>query len=331
MARLAQEVGVPGSAIHTELGSRSTYENARLAAPLLRWLGVQRVLVVTDRLHLRRASGAFAAQGFSVERRSVPTYDGHANNTAMLVAGLREYAGLYYYKMHGWIESGTTSSRVPATVGASTSGREMRVANRLGPVIVLGASYAGSWKLDHLGQFAVINKGVSGQQSFEMLERFDGDVVAARPRAVILWGFINDIFRAQNADNAVARARDSFRRMVARAQEHGIEPIIVTEVTIRPAASWLNPLAALFGTIRGKESYQARVNRYVLETNEWLVDLARREELLMLDFQSMTADGNGMRRKEYAAEDGSHIPAEGYAALTSYAKPILEQHFAATP
>ena len=42
----------------------------------------------------------------------------------------------------------------------------------------------------------VINRGVAGQQSFELLARFDNDVVPERPRAVILWGFINDIFRA---------------------------------------------------------------------------------------------------------------------------------------
>src|SRR5688500_16004030 len=64
MARLAREVGVSASAIHTERFSRTTRENAELSAPLLRWLGVRRVLVVTDRLHLRRAGGAFAAQGF---------------------------------------------------------------------------------------------------------------------------------------------------------------------------------------------------------------------------------------------------------------------------
>ena len=41
----------------------------------------------------------------------------------------------------------------------------------------------------------MINRGVNGEQSFEMLKRFDSDVVATKPRAVILWGFINDVFR----------------------------------------------------------------------------------------------------------------------------------------
>jgi uncharacterized SAM-binding protein YcdF (DUF218 family) len=324
MARLAREIGVPASAIHTERFSRSTYENARLTAPLLRRLGVRRVLVVTDRLHERRAAGAFAAQGFAVERRSVPVYDGHADNTAMLVAGLREYAAVYYYRMRGWISIGRPEAAPQEST--ATIPLQMQVSHPTGPLVILGASYAGGWRVERIGQHAVINKGVSGEQSFEMLNRFERDVVAASPRAVVLWGFINDIFRATDVEAAVPRIRNSFTKMVALARERGIEPILATEVTIRPPASWTNGIAALLGAVRGKESYQGRINRYVMDTNRWLVDLARREGLLLLDLQSATADGTGMRRPEFAQEDGSHIAARGYQVLTDYAVPLLQQH-----
>jgi lysophospholipase L1-like esterase len=175
----------------------------------------------------------------------------------------------------------------------------------------------------------VINKGVSGQASFEMLERFERDVAAHKPRAVIIWGFINDIFRADgDGSAAIQRARQTYARMIELARERGIEPIIATEVTMRPPASWTNTLASIVGAVRGKESYQARTNRQVIETNRWLADEARREGLLLLDFQSTLAEGGGMRRAEFTQEDGSHITPAGYSMLTSYAKPILEAHLA---
>jgi lysophospholipase L1-like esterase len=146
---------------------------------------------------------------------------------------------------------------------------------------------------------------------------------------VILWGFINDVFRAQDVHQALARVRESYTRMIALARQHGIEPVIATEVTIRPPASWTNALASMVGAIRGKQSYQDGINQHVISTNRWLVDVARQEGLLLLDLQSAIAEGGGRRRPEYTQDDGSHISGAGYDALTAYALPVLEKHFAA--
>ena len=104
-------------------------------------------------------------------------------------------------------------------------------------MVLLGASYAGGWKTPQLGGVPLVNRGVAGQQSFELLARFDADVLPAQPRAVILWGFINDVFRAprDKVDAAMARSRGSFEDMMQRARAHGIEPIVATEVTDPPA------------------------------------------------------------------------------------------------
>ena len=102
MAELAKEIGVPESGIKTEVASRNTAENGSLTAPLLRALGVRRVVLVTDRLHMRRAEGVFRHQGFEVERASVPIYEGHDDNMSMLRLGLREMIALLYYRLRGW-------------------------------------------------------------------------------------------------------------------------------------------------------------------------------------------------------------------------------------
>jgi lysophospholipase L1-like esterase len=196
-----------------------------------------------------------------------------------------------------------------------------------GPVVVLGASYAGGWQ-PPAGDLRLVNKGISGNQSWEMLERFERDVIAEQPRAVIVWGFINDIFRAppDRVDAAVGRARESLASIVARAKAAGIEPILATEVTIRGKDSWGEWAASWVGWALGKQSYQTAINRHVLTTNDWLRDLARREGLLLLDIQPLMSDATGLRRKEYAAADGSHISPAGYQALSEHVLPRLRAH-----
>jgi uncharacterized SAM-binding protein YcdF (DUF218 family) len=103
MALLAREVGVPDAAIREETASFSTWENGAMAAPLLRRAGFQRLLLVTDRLHMRRASAVFTQLGFEVRRAAVPIGEGHDDNVSMLYAGLREYLALGYYRLRGWI------------------------------------------------------------------------------------------------------------------------------------------------------------------------------------------------------------------------------------
>lgn len=331
MSEFAGELGVPAEARVTEEVSRSTHENAAMSAPLLQQRGVRRVLIVTDRLHMRRAEGTFAAAGFQIERVSVPVYGSHPDNVSMLMAGLREYAALLYYRYRGWL-AGTPrpparEARADATVSLVSAMRsDPAVPDR--PVVILGASYAAGWKPERLGGRPVINAGVPGQQSWEMLARFDRDVVAHHPSAVILWGFINDIHRApkDRIDAAVTRARESFVAMVAKARAAGIEPIIATELPIRPVDTWGEWAAGWLGWAMGKTSYQAVVNARVAETNAWLRDLARKEGLLLIDLAPQLSDASGMRRKEFASEDGSHIPPAGYAAIAAYAEPLVDAH-----
>jgi uncharacterized SAM-binding protein YcdF (DUF218 family)/lysophospholipase L1-like esterase len=328
MSDLARDLGVSTRSIHVETTSRSTRENAEHSLPVLRALGARRLLLVTDRLHMRRTELAFRHFGFDVERASVPVPASHPDNVSMLFAGIREYAGLSYYRARGWLTSPAAGDRAPSV----SQGVLMPMSGNDPQVVVLGASYAGGWELPGAGRLTVVNKGVPGQQSFELLDRFDRDVVALKPRAVILWGFINDIFRSDRSkiQTTLARARESFETMIRRARASGIEPILTTEVTIRPASSWLEMLAGWIGAARGKESYHDWINKHVLETNAWTRELARRENVLLLDLQPVISESSQRRHRRFAHEDGSHITSAGYAALTAYALPMLDRHFAET-
>lgn len=344
MADFAHELGVPSSQIVTERESRDTWENGENTAPLLWERNVERILLVTDRLHMRRAAGVFARLGFIVEPSAVPIYEGHPDNVSMLFAGIRETVALAYYGARRW-KADEPASRVPAhaTGGEQHGQREVPMIEPGGhqvdrvvlqsdgngsrrPIVILGASYAANWKVPEIGGIPVVNAGAPGEQSFEMLARFDRDVVAARPRAVVLWGFINDIFRADEVDRALARVRESYGEMIRRARAQGIEPILATEVTVRSPKTFVGTVMANVGWLLGRRSYQDQVNGHVVGVNQWLRDTGQREGLLVLDLQRTLGDGDGPRRWAYAVEDGSHISEAGYQALTAYAAPILTRH-----
>jgi lysophospholipase L1-like esterase len=188
-------------------------------------------------------------------------------------------------------------------------------------LVVLGASYAGGWNPDRLvAGCQVINKGIGGQQSFEMLARFETDVIAVRPDTVLIWGFINDIFRGnpEHIDQTLIRAQGSFTAMVELAKKAGIIPILATEVTVREKEGWKEGMAALVGKMLGKESYHDYVNKHVRRMNQWIREMALKEGILLVDIHAALSDARGERIKEYATPDGSHISEEGYHALTKF-------------
>lgn len=320
MARLARDLGVPAERIRTETASTSTHENAVMTAPLLAGWGVARVLLVTDRLHMRRAAATFRQAGIAVRPMSVPVFESHDDNVEMLRWGLREYAALAYYRLRGWIGApvtATTRDTPPMAHALPTTG----------PLVILGASYAQGWPLAAVGDVPVVNRGVGGEVSADLLARFDRDIVPLAPRAVVLWGFINDITRApaDGMDQAVAGVRANYQALIVKARQHGIEPVLATEVTLGPmAGAVMEFVGGLVGRLRGRVSYQDRINAQVLATNRWLSDLAHQEGVLLLQLQSVMAEENGRRRRPFTEADGSHITSAGYGALTSYALPILE-------
>ena len=81
MRQFMLDLGVPAAALLTEERSRNTRENAEMSARLLRERGIQKVLLVTSALHLRRALHLFEHQGLLVH--PVATDQGGSPNARM--------------------------------------------------------------------------------------------------------------------------------------------------------------------------------------------------------------------------------------------------------
>ena len=84
--------------------SRTTWENARYSAALLREQGIQRVVLVTDRAHLCRAVLSFQAQGLEVAPHAAtetpsPEWMPSAGALALIPEIYYEWAALVVYRL----------------------------------------------------------------------------------------------------------------------------------------------------------------------------------------------------------------------------------------
>lgn len=200
--------------------------------------------------------------------------------------------------------------------------------NKVNRIVLLGASYAKGLSVDYINGRPVINKGIAGQQSFEMLSRFDTDVVALNPEVVIIWGFINDIFRSdrKNIDKTIEKIKSCYIEMIFRSRKNGIKPILATEVTMSPPHGLKDSVLVWIGGIIGKASYQEYVNKQVMNVNDWLKSYAANNNIPVLDFQRQLSAGDTTRKKIFSQKDGSHLSEEGYAVLKAYLLDALKSH-----
>jgi uncharacterized SAM-binding protein YcdF (DUF218 family) len=99
MARFGGMMGMPVDRVHIESASTNTWENAHFSRPILEKLQARRLLIVTDRLHVRRAAMMFTNLGYTVGWSAVPVSDTLSDNVSMLYWGAREYAALAYYRL----------------------------------------------------------------------------------------------------------------------------------------------------------------------------------------------------------------------------------------
>jgi hypothetical protein len=208
---------------------------------------------------------------------------------------------------------------------AYLGGAALSMAGNQPLLVIAGASYAADWKAPQLPGYTVVNKGKGGDDTKQVLARFDAEVLALKPSAVLIWGHINNYHRAPGGDLEAAKkqAWADTQEMIRRARAQGVEVILATEVTLSEAVGFTNRVVAFINGLRGKTSYAARINEPVRAVNSLIRNYGREQGLRMLDIETLFDDGEGFRKVEYSADDGSHISAEGYAALTRYAQSQL--------
>jgi lysophospholipase L1-like esterase len=165
--------------------------------------------------------------------------------------------------------------------------------------IFLGDSITENWQIAEPAFFSdqVLNRGISGQTTPQMLLRFFSDVVNLHPKVVHILAGTNDVA----GNTGPTRAEDFRNNIEAMVQLAKLHHIRVVLGSIPPAAAFLwRPEAKPAPTIKA--------------LNEWLRGYARSNGIRYIDYFSVLADANGGLKASLSA-DGVHPNRDGYAIM----------------
>lgn len=179
-------------------------------------------------------------------------------------------------------------------------------------VVFFGDSITQNWQgLDpSLFSDQVLDRGVSGQTTAQMVIRFQDDVIALHPAVVHIMAGVNDI-----AGNTGPTREDwieaNIRTMVELAQAHGVRVVLSS---LLPAAKfdWRPGLTPA---------------TQIREMNERLRRYAHAKGLIYVDYYPAMAGPHGEMRPQFT-EDGVHPNAKGYAVMRPIAEAALRRALA---
>ncbi len=148
-----------------------------------------------------------------------------------------------------------------------------------------------------------INRGIAGQSTPQLLVRFRQDVVALKPKAVVIQGGMLDI-SGRAVPGTRGMVAEHFESMVDIAEMNGIRVIVAS---LLPVCECGSPLAPYLP--RGQ----------IFGVNDWLEEFAERRGLVYLNYYPALALGRSFNHE--LTDDGVVPNAAGYAVMA----PIAEE------
>lgn len=163
-------------------------------------------------------------------------------------------------------------------------------------IVFMGDSITEFWTPSFWSK-SLLNRGISGQTTPQMLLRFRSDVIDLKPRAVVILAGTNDV-----AGNTGPASEDmivgNIASMAELAQAHGIT-VLLCAVLPADRFYW-NP--------------ELRPADKIASVNQKLKDYAKRKRLVYVDYyEPMVNEHRGLKR-EYS-DDGVHPNVAGYKLM----------------
>jgi acyl-CoA thioesterase I len=179
-------------------------------------------------------------------------------------------------------------------------------------VVLIGDSITEFW--DDASALAgptwrTVNRGIAGQNSTQMLLRFEADVVDLAPRLAVLLCGTNDLRSyagspALIADSAGDRIRRNVTAMADIASGRGFQLALCTVPPV------------------GRQPDVYRDAGAIRSINSWIVDFAGQRGLRVADYYSALADNDGSLSLTLS-DDGVHPNKLGYARMIDVLRPLL--------
>jgi lysophospholipase L1-like esterase len=175
-------------------------------------------------------------------------------------------------------------------------------------VVFFGDSITENWHLnEYFPQMSLyINRGVAGDTTPWMLNRFQTDVIDLNPRVVVILGGTNDIAGLTGPVTS-EQTRDNLAEMTRRAQENGIRVVLASII----------PVNNYCLDSKGNPYVQTAIRppAQILARNELIRTYAEQNRIIYLDYHTAMVDADGFMRAGLT-NDGLHPNANGYAVMT---------------
>jgi lysophospholipase L1-like esterase len=184
-------------------------------------------------------------------------------------------------------------------------------------VVFMGDSITDGWTNPQFGGFfpgkPYIDRGISGQTTPQMLIRFRSDVIALRPKVVVILAGTNDL-AGNTGTETVSEIEDNLSTMTDLARAHSIH-VVLASVT---------PVSNYGPRREGRPAMTVgRPPEKILELNTWMKKYVLENGYTYLDYFSATVDDKGFLKKELS-EDGLHPNAKGYAVMGPLAEQAIQ-------
>src|SRR6478672_9136635 len=153
-------------------------------------------------------------------------------------------------------------------------------------VVFFGDSITDIWKLeDYFPGKPYVNRGIGGQTTPQMLVRFRQDVVALKPKVVVILAGTNDI-AGNTGPSTLEMIEDNIASMAEIARANGIRVVLssILPVYDYPWKPGLEPAPK------------------IIAVNKWLKNYAAQHGDVYLDYHSAMADEKGGMRPELASD-----------------------------
>ena len=184
-------------------------------------------------------------------------------------------------------------------------------------VVFMGDSITDNWAQPQYGGFfpgkPYVDRGISGQTTPQMLLRMRPDVLALRPKAVVILAGTNDI-AGNTGPMTDEEIEGNLASMCEIAQAHGVRVVLssitpVSDYHPRPPAA---PMPS------------RRPPARILAVNAWIRAYATEHHHTYLDYYAAMLDPRGMLRAELS-EDDLHPNAKGYAVMAPLAEAAVQR------